>query len=169
MKLVSTTEFNLLVGVDYYEADKGNVSQVGYKSALTAATPYGGLSNDKIKTGCADATGAAIDCETMIFAINYVTGRADDDYEGFKVILVDPANPTVRFAPFDRLHLTINSNVDGVVQDDRTFFLEKQTDPAGEDYYVHGTGGEAKDQLFGNILLKNINNQLSIEIKAYYL
>jgi hypothetical protein len=121
MKLVSITETSILVGIDYYEQDKSNVSQVGYKSRETAATPYGGLSNDIIKTGCSDASGGAIPCEAKIFAMNYVTGRAADDYEGFKLILTDPSNPTTRLAPFDKINLTVKSSVEGVVPDDRTY------------------------------------------------
>ena len=169
MRLASVTETNILVGAAYYEEDKGNISQVGYKSEDSTAVSYGGVSEEIIKTTCADGSGAAIPCEAEIFSFRYVTGRATDDKEGFSVILTDPANPTTRFAPFDRLNLRVISDVSGVVREDREFYLTKQTDPGGEDYYRHEPAGIAKDQLMGNILLNNINNQILVEIKAYYL
>ncbi len=128
--------------------DSGVIEVLGYKDPTTAAVdgPYGGLSNNTIKTGGTPS-------EAKIFLLDVVTGARPDAEEGIRLILVDDAG--VEIIPFEEVYFKT-----GTTNGDKEYKLEA----VGTRYRcLNGTDNVEIERYFR----QNINNTPAVELKCY--
>ena len=147
------------------------VTQVGYKSRNTAATPYGGASNIQVTTGCVDKDGNAIACEAYLFSFQYNTEPPglSGETEGLRITFTDSVDENGDadgnvIVPFQRIYMFNGTGLGGNPSTNDNV-LGYSLEPNASNEYV--LVAEYENREVADWLMDNINNTPHVLLKCY--
>ena len=147
------------------------VTQIGYKSKGTSATPYGGASNVRVKTGCVDKDDNAIVCEVYLYGFYYSTEPPglSGETEGLRIVFTDAIDDAGipignAIAPYERIYLNLFTGLGSNASTDEDTGLYK-LEANGSNEYVLTADYENRE--VEEWLIKNLNNTPHVALKCY--
>ena len=147
------------------------VTQIGYKSKGTSATPYGGASNVRSKTGCIDKDDNAIVCEVYLYSFYYSTEPPglSGETEGLRIVFTDDIDDAGipignAIAPYERIYLNNFTDLGSNASTDTGSGLYKLEANASNEYILTA---EYENREVEEWMIKNLNNTPHIELKCY--